>query len=96
MTIPSFPQELTDAILDNCEGDPASLMACSLVCSTWVSRCRSHLFKICHLPLHSFCDLLRSPGCTLPSHVRSLFSLQHDVNARYDCIIHCSDSLGRL
>ncbi|KAJ7318122.1 hypothetical protein DFH08DRAFT_400333 [Mycena albidolilacea] len=107
MTIqqPRFPQELVDEILDYCAGDRPSLKTCSLVSREWVSRCRSHLFKKCSLNHHPspfksrlihFCDLLRSPYCTLLPHVCGIYHLIHFDRQDYDCFDEIAADLGRL
>ncbi|KAJ7883411.1 hypothetical protein B0H14DRAFT_3432867 [Mycena olivaceomarginata] len=70
-----FPQELVDEIIDYLGGDHDALIACSMVCRAWVSCCRRRLFKTCALlprNVLGFCDLLRSPECTLLQHVRRI------------------------
>ncbi|KAJ7841059.1 hypothetical protein B0H14DRAFT_2783603 [Mycena olivaceomarginata] len=74
MTI-HIPQELVDEIIDYLGEDHDALIACSVVCRAWVSRCRRRLFKTCALLPHNvlgFCDLLRSPECTLLQHVHKI------------------------
>ncbi|KAK7051540.1 hypothetical protein VNI00_004518 [Paramarasmius palmivorus] len=41
---PVFPPELCDLIIDHLHNDSASLLACALVCKSWLPRSRSHLF----------------------------------------------------
>ncbi|KAJ7936837.1 hypothetical protein B0H13DRAFT_247101 [Mycena leptocephala] len=99
MTIQStFPRELVDEILEYV-GDFRSLKASSLVCRDWVSRSRSHLFKVCSLwpsKIPSFCDLLRSPECTIVPHVRSIRDLKHYGPQDYDSFRNIAADLGRL
>ncbi|KAI9068977.1 hypothetical protein FKP32DRAFT_1754150 [Trametes sanguinea] len=42
---PSFPQELCDAIIDECRRDIPSLLRCALTCSAWLPRSRLDLFS---------------------------------------------------
>ncbi|KAJ7799735.1 hypothetical protein B0H14DRAFT_1702172 [Mycena olivaceomarginata] len=74
MTV-ELPQELIDLVIDLIAVDSwLSLSACSLVCRSWVSRTRSHLFQRCKtLMTHNilyFLDLQQSPFCTFLTHVR--------------------------
>ncbi|KAI0646088.1 hypothetical protein C8Q79DRAFT_960936 [Trametes meyenii] len=48
MPLPHLPQELIDEIIDtvaSCRRDPYVLSACTLVCSSWTPRARSHLLS---------------------------------------------------
>ncbi|KAM5540160.1 hypothetical protein V8D89_006300 [Ganoderma adspersum] len=42
-----FPPELTDIIIDFLHHDIQSLLACALVCRSWVRSSRVHLFRSC-------------------------------------------------
>ncbi|RDB26104.1 hypothetical protein Hypma_006403 [Hypsizygus marmoreus] len=45
MSVPPFPQELVDIIIDILCDDPCSLKACSMVCREWTHRPRVHLLQ---------------------------------------------------
>ncbi|KAF8143865.1 hypothetical protein K438DRAFT_595223 [Mycena galopus ATCC 62051] len=81
-TIHDLPPELLDRIIDcvafqRVKRVRANLASCSLVCRRWNHRSRVQFFKDCRLLLHyhnapAFGKLLRSPCCTILSHVRQL------------------------
>jgi hypothetical protein len=94
-----FAQELIDEILDYFAEDFRSLKFCSLVCREWVFRSRSHVFKKCSLPpskIPGFCELLRSPACTLLPHVRTIFHTIHHNLEDYHCFNAIAADLHRL
>ncbi|KAJ6466876.1 hypothetical protein C8R45DRAFT_938893 [Mycena sanguinolenta] len=73
--VAQFPHELMDTILIHHADDYACLKACSLVCRAWFFSSRSFLFKTCFLlpkNISRFRDLVLSPGCTIPPHIRRL------------------------
>ncbi|KAF8504129.1 hypothetical protein JB92DRAFT_2738567, partial [Gautieria morchelliformis] len=41
----SPPQELIDAVIDNLHEDHGALLACSLVCRSWLPSSQRHLFR---------------------------------------------------
>jgi hypothetical protein len=66
--MPRLPPELTDRAIDHLHSDKPALLACSLVCKTWLHASRYHLFHI-EIPLtdrniRSFVELLDSPTST--------------------------------
>lgn len=65
----TLPPETVDRIIDQLHDDRASLAACSLVSSTFVSSARFHLFSELELDyskISSFLQLLDVPWCTIP------------------------------
>ncbi|KAF8144872.1 hypothetical protein K438DRAFT_1992336 [Mycena galopus ATCC 62051] len=95
-----WPQELAEEVINELAVDSDSLKACSLVCRSWVSRCRLHLFKTCGT-LHSqnalgFGDLLRSPYCTFARHVRSIKSARYSWDANDSHFQEIAADLRRL
>ncbi|KAF8214658.1 hypothetical protein K438DRAFT_1562809, partial [Mycena galopus ATCC 62051] len=43
-SMPEFPGELIDSVVDHLKTDKAALLACSLVSTQWLPRSRQHLF----------------------------------------------------
>ncbi|KAK1219499.1 hypothetical protein PQX77_017789 [Marasmius sp. AFHP31] len=66
--------ELVDLIMDNCES--RSLLQCSLVCRSWLHRCRPQLFKTVKLNTTSstlrFASSLGSKYATIPRYIEDL------------------------
>ena len=60
MPLPELPGEITDRIISNVWPDIASLLSCSLVCSTWLPASRHHLFTELRSPSKKSYDLLVS------------------------------------
>ncbi|KAF9262554.1 hypothetical protein L218DRAFT_1077777 [Marasmius fiardii PR-910] len=88
----AIPGELSDIIIDCCREDTPSLLACSLVCNSWLFRSRHRLFNQPQIQSRvidvknaaSFRDILVSPQCTIIPHItslriRSLFAAEHTV-----------------
>ncbi|KAJ6620025.1 hypothetical protein B0H10DRAFT_2188730 [Mycena sp. CBHHK59/15] len=95
ISISSLPSEIHDHIIDfvavqKVKKVRGNLAACSLVCRAWTPRSRSHFFKDLRLLINydnvdAFGELLRSPCCTILSHVRYLTMLSDDYGSRrYD------------
>ncbi|KAJ6580968.1 hypothetical protein B0H19DRAFT_489637 [Mycena capillaripes] len=98
MTI-QFPRELVHEFIDYLAEDRRSIKSCSLVCREWVFHSRSHLFEKCPLwpsKIVDFCDLLRSPACTILPHVRGIHELKHYGPEDYDSFNKIAADLGRL
>ena len=55
MVVPQLPQEIVEEIIDNLTGDKKSLFSCSVVSTSWVDRCRHHLFA--DVKFHSLLEL---------------------------------------
>ncbi|KAF8201167.1 hypothetical protein K438DRAFT_1965689 [Mycena galopus ATCC 62051] len=94
-----FPRELMDEILGHHAEDSACLKACSLVCRAWFLSSRSLLFKTCILSptnIRRFRDLLRSPGCTILPHVRTLDVYRNWFNADDGCFNEVAEDLRHL
>ncbi|KAF8877360.1 hypothetical protein BD779DRAFT_1677352 [Infundibulicybe gibba] len=80
--IPPFPSEIVDLVIDQLEQDKTTLEVCSLVCRSWLPRARHHLFSTfdIHTKSASAIDLLTSPLCTIPPHVRRVkFSIDEKL-----------------
>lgn len=43
--LPTLPQELHEEIIDNLHNHRASLKCCSLVCRSWLPRCRNYIHR---------------------------------------------------
>jgi hypothetical protein len=92
-----LPNELVDAIIDLLHDDRAALTACALVCRSWVTASRRHLFSqfiIDNENGSKASDLLSSATCTIALAVRHL-TLRvdrgdliglHDVIQKLSCI----------
>ncbi|KAJ7705392.1 hypothetical protein B0H17DRAFT_1175269 [Mycena rosella] len=76
-----LPQELVEEIIDHLWEDYSALKAFSLVSTSFVPRCRSHLFETCTLGpknILAFHELLRAPrGCTFLPHVRAITAFRY-------------------
>ncbi|KAJ7348001.1 hypothetical protein DFH08DRAFT_156029 [Mycena albidolilacea] len=74
--VPRVPQEIIDLITSYMASEPASLLACTLVCWAFVPTCRAYLLRAPCFPMLSpapallHTTLLRSPH--LAAHVRDL------------------------
>ncbi len=44
-----LPLELDEHILDQCQGQARTLLACSIVCKRWHRRCQPHLYREAHI-----------------------------------------------
>lgn len=67
--------ELIDLIIDHLHDDRPALKICSLLCKSWLSESRFHLFRkviLAYNNYEDFLDLLKSPLCTIGPHVRCL------------------------
>ncbi|KAG7091167.1 hypothetical protein E1B28_010219 [Marasmius oreades] len=75
MTLPFFPLELCEAVIDHCHDIRPSLSACSLVSRSWLPRSRSHLFAsgitLTANNIRTFCSLMDSQYCTMAPFIRS-------------------------
>lgn len=79
MVIPYLPPEIVEYIIDMLFGDTKSLLSCSVVSTSWVHRCRRHLFANIKLRSLSGLYLWFRTGLGPSSHyVRSLFLTQND------------------
>lgn len=92
-----LPQELWDEILDNLAGHRQALMACSLVCRSWVPRSRTHLFETIALKprnIQALAQLLRLPEkCTFFPHVSSIVASRYSWNENNTYFNSISDRL---
>ncbi|KAK7052392.1 hypothetical protein R3P38DRAFT_2860063 [Favolaschia claudopus] len=84
-----LPQELVATVIDHISTNPESLKACALVCRSWLSPSRSHLFHKFYLSgpqnIFAFRDLMKSPHCTFLEHIRVLVARRYTfyLNDRY-------------
>lgn len=72
----ALPMEVLENIIDHCD-DRRTLMACSLVCSSWTPRARNRLFRhndivIKRMRAYDLVKLLRSPSYTVAKHIQGL------------------------
>src|SRR5262245_41994367 len=72
---PCLPPEITDYIQDFLHSDRATLASCALVCRSFLTTSRMHVFS--DIEIHNgncqpFCELVASPHCTITSSVRRL------------------------
>ncbi|KAF8075343.1 hypothetical protein FPV67DRAFT_629796 [Lyophyllum atratum] len=74
MSIATLPQELVDQIIDHLHDQDLTLKACALVCRTWLTPCRSHIFRNVvlqpRLVVRGFLNWFKGP-----SHIASLYSI---------------------
>ncbi|KAI0717759.1 hypothetical protein C8T65DRAFT_640722 [Cerioporus squamosus] len=72
---PRLPPELSDRVIEHLHDDPASLSACSLVCSSWLPAARWHYFRevtvICS-NVSAFYELIHYPSSNIRNFVVSL------------------------
>jgi hypothetical protein len=89
------PHELVDAIIDLLHDDHAALTTCALVCRSWVTASRRHLFSqfvIDNENGSKASDLLSSATCTIALAVRHLTLDRgdlidlHDVIRKLSCV----------
>lgn len=71
-SLPCFPQELTDLVIDCLHGDLTALRACALTCRTWLPRSRTHLHRVMKLVSYDLlCRAISTytgPGPTVLTH----------------------------
>jgi hypothetical protein len=84
-----LPNELVDAIIDLLHDDHAALTTCALVCRSWVTASRRHLFSqfiIDNKNGSQASDLLSSATCTIALAVRHLTLDRGDLIGLHDVI----------
>lgn len=73
-----IPQELVDKIINHLDGDRPSLLACSLVCRSWLPPSRATLSVTLEMNLtkdtddHVILTLMHSPHCTFHKSIKRL------------------------
>ncbi|KAJ7582263.1 hypothetical protein C8J56DRAFT_245777 [Mycena floridula] len=98
MPTPEFPQELVDYIIDHVHDSTETLLACALVCRSWLPSARFHLFSdITISESHTIPRILQglSMNDTLPGLVRSLALIGNETSGHFASVFHgfCFTSL---
>jgi hypothetical protein len=72
--MPIIPTELWDEIIDHLHDDKSTIGTCGLVCRSWISSSRFHLFSTIQLTTFDIDTIavLCTPGSTIPPYVRAL------------------------
>ncbi|KAK1218142.1 hypothetical protein PQX77_019185 [Marasmius sp. AFHP31] len=72
-----LPLEFCDKVIQDCQDEPTTLSACSLVCKTWMPKSRRLLFrdrfvKPSDKNSQAFLDILSDPKCTVTLFIEAL------------------------
>jgi hypothetical protein len=82
---PIIPLELWDWIIDHLHDDERALSTCGLVCRSWISSSRFHLFRTIQLSKFDIKTSLAlcAPGSTIPPYVRALEMFENDAPTKW-------------